>query len=112
MSRIDDVFDALSKEYTFPDDTRPLKSWWKVGGVFPFESGEHANSRAISAKLEVTLSVLISQEMGEAFKDASVEEIQKIKNEFLRILATFADPTQSEPDEKTLTVIVKGILNS
>lgn len=112
MSRIDDVFEALSNEYTFPNDTRPLKSWWKVGGVFPFDNEGHASPRAISAKLEITLSVLISREMGEEFNEASVEEIQGIKNEFLRILANFADPSQVEPDEKTLAIILRGILKS
>tara|TARA_R110001592_G_scaffold316364_1_gene592779 strand:- start:18950 stop:19495 length:546 start_codon:yes stop_codon:yes gene_type:complete len=112
MSRIDDVFDALAEDYPFPNDQRLIKSWWKVGGFYPFKDELDENGiKDISTKLEIKLSVIISNLMGESFADVSTEDLKTIKNKALGILEKFADPVEKEPDDDTLAVIVRGILS-
>lgn len=113
MSRIDEIFDVLGQTYSFPCDIRLIKSWWKVGGFNPFENmPKPIEAGDISTKLEIKLSTLISAEMGDSFADVSTDDLKKIKMVALNVLAKFADPKHVEPDDQTLALIVKGIINS
>lgn len=36
MRKIDFIIETLQKNYEFNNDVEPIKSWWKVGGYYPF----------------------------------------------------------------------------
>jgi len=108
MNRIDEVFEALKEEYSFPGDERLIKSWWKLGGFFPFT--EERSSTTLSVKLQIQLGNIIAAALGNSFNTASPEAIEAIQKEVLRVVSDYSDPEKVEPDLKTLSILVQGVI--
>ncbi|EIF42836.1 hypothetical protein DOK_11666 [gamma proteobacterium BDW918] len=108
MTKIDDVFEALSHEYSIAGDQRLIKSWWKLGGFYPFT--EDRVESGLSAKLQIQLGNIIAEALGSELHSASPDTIEGIQSEVVRIVTAFTDPDTTEPDLKTLSTIVQGVL--
>jgi hypothetical protein len=126
MQKIDGIVQSLQKEYVFRHDISLVKTWWKVGGFYPFisESGEPSptiidlQQDAIDnqEKVQFVVMHLVTEETGEAFNSLSSQDLIRLKNKAVKLAEEFADPFKTKCPTDYLRMAIRdelsAILNS
>jgi hypothetical protein len=120
MRKIGHVLDALKKKYPINFDEKHLKTWWKVGGFYPFQSAisqEELNTLDSQAKVKrekaayVVMS-LIHEESGESFNDLSTDELDRISQITNAFVNDFTDPYQTNCPNSYIRAIIRDQLRN
>lgn len=120
MRKIGLVLEALKKKYPINFDEKHLKTWWKVGGFYPFQSAisqEELNTLDSQAKVKrekaayVVMS-LIHEESGELFNDLSTDELDRISQITNAFVNDFTDPYQTNCPNSYIRAIIKDQLRN
>lgn len=123
MRRIGSVLEAVEKNYPINQDISLIKTWWKVGGYYPFakpvaappkfcvESPSPDNEEE-DEKLQFIAMSLVIDETGELFKTLSSKDLVRLKDKALRFAKEFADPSKSNCPSEYLRMVIKYELES
>lgn len=122
MRKIDAVIQALQKEYPFHHDISQIKTWWKVGGFYPFvnDSGDPSPSitdlqrdaKDNEEKLQFVVMSLVTEETGELFKSLSSQDLVKLKDKVVKFAQEFADPFKTECPSEYLRMAIRDELSA
>lgn len=122
MRKIDAIIQALQKEYPFHHDISQVKTWWKVGGFYPFISNTGEPTPTITDlqrdvkenedKLQFVVMSLVTEETGEAFKSLSSHELVRLKDKAVKFAQEFADPFKTECPSDYLRMAIKDELST
>ncbi|MCG8330640.1 MAG: hypothetical protein MI974_23285 [Chitinophagales bacterium] len=122
MRKIDAVIQALKKEYQFHHDISLIKTWWKMGGFYPFisDSGELSPSitdlqkevKDKEEKLQFLVMSLVTEETGELFKSLSSQDLVKLKDKVVKFANEFADPFEIECPSEYLRMAIRDELSA
>lgn len=120
MKKIDVIFIALQKNYEFNHDISQIKTWWKLGGYYPFEEkldfeelGEKIFSEnELDKKLQFKVITLVTEESGNAFSDLSYEDLMKLKDKALQFAQDYRNPFKADCPEEYLRLLIQEELRS
>lgn len=121
IKKIAFIVDALKQTYPIPCDEKHLKTWWKLGGIYPFylSEGEGAPNQEdheldveeTRNKLRYQIMRLISEEDGSLSQNLTQEEILSVLGATADFARDFADPEQTSPPHQYLRAIIKDQIN-
>jgi len=121
MRKIDAAIQALQFEYKFRHDISQIKTWWKVGGFYPFvnESGEPAPSitdlqqeaKDNEEKLQFVIMSLVTEETGEHFKSLSSKDLVRLKDKVAQFAQDYSDPFKTDCPSDYLRMAIKAELS-
>ncbi|WP_444928308.1 hypothetical protein ACJJI4_24085 (plasmid) [Microbulbifer sp. TRSA002] len=122
MRKIDAAIQALQYDYTFHHDVSHIKTWWKVGGFYPFvnEFGDPVPSinelqqeaTDHNEKLQFVVMSLVTEETGELFRTLSSKELVMLKDKAVQFAQDFSDPFKTECPSEYLRIVIKAELSS
>jgi hypothetical protein len=116
MSKCDVIIEALQKNYTVPGDIGQVKIWWKLGGAYPFGSGNHLMQKEIPAideeKLEFSVMAIVMDESKEYFNSLAAVDLIKLKEAGMSLAIDYANPKLTNCPEKYIRTVVKDALKS
>lgn len=117
MKKIGFIVDALKQTYRIPCDEKHLKTWWKLGGVYPFYASESVgmseqesvdlDDEETRNKLRYQIMRLITEEDGTLSQSLTQEEILSILGATVGFARDYADPAQSSPHQQYLRAIIR-----
>lgn len=117
IKKIAFIVDALKQNYQIPCDEKHLKTWWKLGGIYPFylseaESAEELEtlepeSKEAQNKLLYQIMRLISEEDGSHQHSLTREEILSVLGATTDFARDFADPKQTLAPQHYLRAIIR-----
>lgn len=117
IKKIAFIVDALKQNYQIPCDEKHLKTWWKLGGIYPFylpeaESTEELEtlepeSKEAQNKLLYQIMRLISEEDGSHQQSLTREEILSVLEATTDFARDFADPKQTLAPQHYLRAIIR-----
>jgi hypothetical protein len=117
IKKIAFIVDALKQNYRIPCDEKHLKTWWKLGGIYPFylpeaESAEELESlepesKEAQNKLLYQIMRLISEEDGSHQHSLTREEILSVLEATTDFARDFADPKQTLAPQNYLRAIIR-----
>lgn len=118
MKRIDLIIDALQKQYAFDFDLVHIKTWWKVGGFYPFietvpkeELAKlDSEARLKREKTAFVIMALVTEESGVAFDSLSADELKSISDVANQFVKDFTDPYQTSCPNHYLRAIIRDQL--
>ena len=106
MRKVDAIVSALQDDYPFQYDVSQVKTWWKVGGRYPFSSDykrspaesvdDQESYQASEQKLQFIVMSLVMEETGDSFNDLTGDQLVQIKESAMRLARDFADPFKTE----------------
>lgn len=121
MRKIDAVMQALQQVYRFHHDISQIKTWWKVGGFYPFVGGSGEPTPSITElqqdakdneeKLQFVIMSLVTEETGDLFKSLSSQDLVIIKDRVVRFAQEFADPFKTECPSEYLRMAIRDELS-
>lgn len=121
MRKIDAIIQALQKQYTIDHDISQIKTWWKLGGLYPFssdlkEARPSAPQLEQSAKeyeeaLQFIVMPLVAQETADFDKTLTSRDLMLIKDKVVKFGNDFADPFKTECPIEYLKMAVKHELS-
>jgi hypothetical protein len=113
MRKIDAIVAALQLQYKFPVGvpSSHIKTWWKVGGAYPFAKNHsrlvmEQSAGDIDDKLQFLIMALVAEESGDTFDSMSAESLVAIKDRVLQFAKGYADPFKLECPLEFLRMIV------
>jgi hypothetical protein len=122
MLKIDAIISALQDKYTFHNDISQIKTWWKVGGFYPFIDTSDEASRTIldlqqeakesEEKLQFIVMSLVTEVTGDLFDSLSSEDRVRIKDKAIKMVTDFADPYMTECPAEYIKILIKNELDS
>ena len=97
MKKVDVIIEALQNDYLFQNDISQIKTWWKVGGYYPFSHDSKPTalepSNSINEqKLQFIVMSIVTEETGKEFNELSGDELTQIKEKALQLVKDFIDP--------------------
>jgi len=110
MRKIDDIMQALQQEYPFKHDISQIKTWWKLGGLYPFVDYLNPNIAKIQQdkeKLQFVVMSLVTEETGELFKSLSSENLINLKDKAVKFAEEFVDPFKNECPSEYLRMVIR-----
>lgn len=117
IKKIAFIVDALKQNYQIPCDEKHLKTWWKLGGIYPFylpeaESTEELEtlepeSKEAQNKLLYQIMRLISEEDDSHQHSLTREEILSVLEATTDFARDFADPKQTLAPQHYLRAIIR-----
>jgi hypothetical protein len=117
MQKMDAIINALHAEYQIHHDVSHIKTWWKVGGFYPFTenvSEEHdsldelkTKIAAVKDKLPFIIMSIVTDEVGEHFSSLSGSELIRISDKATNFAEKFLDPFNTDCPEEHLRLIVQ-----
>lgn len=112
MNKINAAIEALNKNNEIPYDLSYIKTWWKVGGHYPFEVNDNNQEASdFFEKLQYKIMALISLEVN-SIEDISVEKLNQVREQTLDFARSFKDPKIKECPESYLKILIQHFLNS
>jgi hypothetical protein len=123
MRKIDAIIEALQSVYTLNGDLSQIKTWWKLGGLYPFTEDEplisdpefvalKAEVEAHNEKLDFVITSLVSDYSKDHFNDLSGKELNAIKDKVLKFAKDYSDPFKIDCPTHVLSLIAKKELSS
>ena len=107
MARMDKLVYALQKHYAFPGEIARIKTWWKVGGEYPFNE---VASRAQTDRLKMQVFKQIILRLEKLEEVATTRELQDLLDKCLLILG-YIDNIDLTPDmNEIINIIVSGVI--
>jgi hypothetical protein len=118
MKRMSLVIEALRKNYPFDYDIMHIKTWWKVGGFYPFmeSSTDQAlaeldnEARATFEKTKFVIMSLVTEECGESFEKLSADELKTISDAANQFVQDFTDPYQTTCPNRYIRAVIRDQL--
>ena len=113
MRKIDAVIKALQSEYTIHENIPQIKTWWKLGGLYPFSGSDEnvveseGRFEDIDEKIQFIVMSLVTEEAGELFQELSGSELVGLKDKVIQFAKDFADPFKTQCPTKYLRMAVK-----
>ncbi len=117
IKKIAFIVDALKQNYQIPCDEKHLKTWWKLGGIYPFYLPEAESTEALETvepeskeaqnKLLYQIMRLISEEDGSHQHSLTREEILSVLEATTDFARDFADPKQTLAPQHYLRAIIR-----
>lgn len=115
MRKIDAIIKTLQIDYTFHLDISQIKTWWKIGGSFPFTKKHEVVDTEITnddqEKLEFLVMSLLIEEAGGNSKSFDTNSLIAIKNYILKFAKDFADPQKTTCPEDILRRVIRSKLS-
>ena len=121
MRKIDAIMEALQKEYEFRHNISQIKTWWKLGGYYPFPSSFSGSAPTIDdlkeeldendQKLQFQIMSLVTEETGENFANLSSHELYRIKEKAVTFATDYADPFKIVCPNEYIRLIIQHELN-
>lgn len=122
MRKIDAAMQALQHDYTFHHDISQIKTWWKVGGFYPFvnESSDPVPSINVlqqeatdnNEKLQFVVMSLVTEETGDLFNTLSSKDLIMLKDKVIHFAQDFSDPFKTDCPAEYLRMVIKAELSS
>lgn len=117
MRKIDAAIQALQYDYTFCHDISQIKTWWKLGGFYPFinKSGDptptitdlQQKTKDNEEKLQFVIMSLVTEETGELFKSFATKDLVRLKDKVVQFAQDYADPFKTECPSEYLRMIIR-----
>ena len=104
MRKIQTVLKALVSHYDGELDIEAAAVWWKMGGVYPFESGVKKHS------LDLVVSSLVMTVLNNNPSAIEEDKLEQIKSEVTELCELFADPNQRVCPEKYIKMLIENRL--
>ena len=117
MRKIDAIMEALQTEYSINQNISQIKTWWKLGGYFPFaEQPDEAESiqkeiDETEQKLQFQIMSLVTEETGESFAKLSSRDLYRIKEKALTFATDYADPLKVVCPHDYIRLIIRNELD-
>ena len=118
MKKIDLIINALHKDYGFNYNIEQIKSWWKVGGVYPFDELFSTNKPSVSEiqskikanedKLDFLITSLVVEESRSLIDDLDGSQLCAIKDKAMEFARNFSDPYKTQCSDVYLRAIIKN----
>jgi len=90
MEKIDVIIDALLENYSSDRNAMSLKTWWKVGGVYPFAEE--------SKEMDLMINGIVTEMMvKENFRDIDLDKFESVKEKINQLAADWYDPNADIP---------------
>jgi hypothetical protein len=117
MRKIDAIIDALLVEFPFHHDISHIKTWWKVGGPYPFSDETPAELasfqqlqqkiKSVKEKLPFTIMSIVRDETGKHFKSLSGSDLIHISDKATNLAEDFLNPFNIECPDEYLRLVVR-----
>lgn len=117
MRKIDAIIEALQKKYTINQNISQIKTWWKLGGYFPFpdQSAEAENIQKElyekEQKLQFQIMSLVTEETGDRFAKLSGRDLLRIKEKALTFATDYADPSKVVCPHDYIRLVIQNELD-
>lgn len=121
MAKIDAIIDVLQDKYSFHHNIPLIKTWWKLGGLYPYVGDEDGNDvqTVISIqkdaienkeKNQYLIMGLVTEVTGNAFSTLSSEDLVKIKDSAAKLADDFSNPFKSDCPTEYLKAVIQSEL--
>lgn len=114
MRKVNMVMEAIYKNYPSNISITTLKTWWKVGGHYPFSNNVDDKKREAEseemAKMDFFISSIVTEECRGIFENISASDLNSLKKMATELAEAFADPFQINCPERFLRLVIKGEL--
>lgn len=116
MRKIDAIIKALQIDFELHHDIDLIKTWWKIGGSYPFTekykslSVNNGMSKEELEKLEFVVMSLIVEQIGNSSRHFDTTDLIVIKNYIIKFAKDFADPEKAECPHELLKIVIKSKL--
>jgi hypothetical protein len=109
MRKITVIIESLKENYNFNYNQISLKTWWKVGGQYPFKSSvvEVEKTKNNNEKITFYISSLVTEECGPKFEKFSAQELTWLRDIAIKLAIDFADPFKTECPVEYLRLIIR-----
>jgi len=122
MVKIDVIISALQESYSFNHNIPQIKTWWKVGGYYPFIDDAGAASPTIHdlqkkneenrEKAQFIVMSLVTEVAGDSFSSLTGEELVQLKDSAVKMNDDFADPFKTDCPSEYLKIAIQNELES
>lgn len=122
MIKIDVIISALQESYSFNHNIPQIKTWWKVGGYYPFVDGSGTASPTIHdlqkkneadrEKAQFIVMSLVTEVAGDSFSSLTGEELVQLKDSAIKMNDDFADPFKTDCPSEYLKIAIQNELES
>jgi len=122
MVKIDVIISALQESYQFNHNIPQIKTWWKVGGYYPFINGDGSASPTIldikqknkenREKAQFIVMSLVTEVAGDSFGSLTGEELVQLKDCAIKMTDDYADPFKTECPSDYLRIAIQNKLES
>ena len=114
MRKIDIVIDLLHKKYNFHYDQSLVKTWWKLGGYYPFSEHEGISagpngqiSDALLKKIDFIVMASITQFLDVNSSDLSVDDLIYVRDQITGFACDFSSQDIVECPSEYLTIMIR-----
>jgi len=118
MVRVVAVIDALETEYRIQYDLSQIKTWWKVGGFYPFVNSSNnvttpttSNNQICDQKLQFKIMALVTEEVADEFDALSGDQLIKIKEKAIQLANDFSNPSLVECPSEYIRMIIRDTVS-
>lgn len=121
MQKISAIVDSLHEQYQFHHNLSQIKTWWKVGGFYPFVNIDGDRTPTLTQiqdrnaeyedKLQYIIMALMTEEAGNSFENLSADDLRSIKMKTLNFAKDFSDPFKTECSPEYLRMIIRDNLS-
>lgn len=113
MHKINASIEALVIDYPIEHDLDMIKTWWKVGGFYPFsnKASRHFRDEDNSlndVKTQFIVMALVTEELGDAFDCLNSDDLVKIKDKTVKFSQDFANPEVRICPEDYLRMFIRN----
>lgn len=122
MVKIDVIISALQEEYSFNHNIPQIKTWWKVGGYYPFIDETGTASPTITdlqkqneedkEKAQFIVMALVMEIAGDNFNKLTSDELVKLKDSAVKLTDDFANPFKTACPEEYIKMVIQKELES
>ncbi|MBL4863158.1 MAG: hypothetical protein JKY09_09115 [Crocinitomicaceae bacterium] len=93
MEKVDSIIDVLLEEYSSDRNAVSLKTWWKVGGVYPFEEAHDSPSKE---KMSFMITGIVTEMVGDKFNEINLDDLEEVRSKLTQLADDFANPNVTD----------------
>ena len=122
MLKIDVIISALQESYSFNHNIPQIKTWWKVGGYYPFIDAAGDVSPTIldlqktikenKEKKQFIVMSLVTEITGDAFNSLTSEDLVQIKDSAIKMIDDYADPFKIDCPSEYIKIAIQNEFES
>lgn len=117
MSKIDVIISLLQQSYAFHHNISYIKTWWKVGGLYPFvDMLDNATPTLLDLKQDISDNIekthfviisLVTEITNDYFKSLTSKDLVRIKDKAVKLVNDFSDPFKTECPSEYIKLTIK-----
>lgn len=116
MRKIDAAMQALQMDYQISYDISQIKTWWKLGGYYPFTEESIgliplASRNEDTERLRFAVMAMVTDVTGEDIQKLSTEELVMITDKATRFALNYADPQKTSCPSEYVRMAIKAELS-